>query len=207
MNLSYKYLTPSLLAILFGLSAPCLADTVNIGVSGNLYGAYSLSANQSVSETFTLNQNTAITSLNFGVQPEIQGMMMDGSFQVIVSGASGIVYVLDEQTVNGSPNYQITTPLPNILAAGNYDITFDGGACGTPCYGFVAGIDYYDPATYIGLGGSAQGPFGFVLTGQTLSDAAALELAQNNVPEPGSLVLAGTALAILPMCLYRRRRT
>lgn len=206
MNLSYKYLTPSLLVMLLGFSAPCLANTVNIGVDGNLYGAYSLGANQSVGETFTLNQNTEITSLNFGIQPEIAGMMFDGSFQVIVSGAAGIVYELDELSVNGSPNYQVTTPLPNILAAGQYDITFDGGACGSPCTGFVAGIDYYEPAMYQGLGGSAQGPFGFVLTGQTLSDAAALELAQDNVPEPGSWILAGTALMFIPMFRYWRRK-
>jgi MYXO-CTERM domain-containing protein len=46
-----------------------------------------------------------------------------------------------------------------------------------------------------------------MLTGQTLSESAALELAQNDVPEPGSWVLAATALAFIPMHRYWRRRS
>lgn len=206
MKLSYKYLTPSLLIILFGLSSPCLADTVSIGVGGHLYGSYSLGANQSVSETFSLNQDTQVTSLSFGISPETDQMILNGSYQVVVSGAAGVVYVLDEQTVDGLPTYQVTTPLPSILAAGDYNIAFDGGACGNPCYGFVAGIDFFVPAIYQSIGGSAQGPFGFDLTGVTDSQLAAYEASASNMPEPGSWILAGTALALIPVLRYRRRR-
>jgi hypothetical protein len=193
MNLSCKFVFPCLLPVLLGLSIAAYADSVNLGVDGHLYGEYSLGASQSVSETFTLNQDTEVSSLTFGVGPEAGGMLLNGSFQVIVTGAGGVLYALDEQTVNGSPSYQVTTPLPDILPAGQYDIMFEGGACGDPCYSFVAGIDYYSPALYQGLGGSAQGPFGFELTG-------------DNVPEPGTLVLAGTALAFIPARRYWRRR-
>jgi hypothetical protein len=179
---------------------------VNVGVDGHVYGAYSLGANQSVSETFTLDQNTQVTSLTFGIAPEMAGMALNGSFQVVVTGAGGVVYVLDEQTVNGSPTYQVTTPLPGILPSGDYDIMFDGGACGDPCYGFVAGIDFYMPAIYQGIGGNAQGSFGFDLTGVSDSQLSAFELAANNVPEPGTLVLAGTALVFIPIRRYWRRR-
>jgi hypothetical protein len=120
------------------------------------------------------------------------GMMLNGSFQVVVSGAGGIYYTLDEHTLNGYSTYQVTTPLPDILAPGLYDLTFKGGPCADPCSNFVAGIYYYNPAFYQGLGGSAQGPFGFELKGE-------------NAPEPGTWILAGTALALIPLWRYRQR--
>lgn len=207
MKLSCKYVTPSLLAALLAISVPCLADTVNIGVGGNLYGSYTLGANQSVSETFTLVDTTHVTSLSFGIAPEASGMMFDGSYQVIVSGAGGIYYVLAEQTLDGSPSYQVTQPLPDLLPAGQYNITFAGGPCGNPCYGYVAGIDYYYPGIFQGVGGSAEGPFGFDLTGDSVSRQLALEAAQNNVPEPSSWVLAATALALIPVRRYWLRKS
>jgi hypothetical protein len=194
MNLPYKYLTPSLLLVLLGLSVPCHADPVDIGIGGHLYGEYSLGANQSVSESFTLGDATQVTSLSFGISPVAGGMMTDGSFQVIVSGAGGVYYSLLEQTLNGSPTYQVTTPLPDFLPAGDYNILFEGGPCGNPCYGFVAGIDYFSPAIYQEIGGTAQGPFGFQLVGE-------------GAPEPGTWILAGTALALIPLWRYRQRKT
>jgi hypothetical protein len=194
MNLPSKYLTPSLLAILLGISIPCLADTVDIGVGGHLYGEYALGANQSVGESFTLNDSTQVSSLSFGIAPEANGMMLNGSFQVMVTGAGGVYYALDEQTVDGITTYQVTTPLPDSLPAGEYDILFDGGPCGNPCYGFVAGIDYFNPAIYQQVGGSAQGPFGFQLVGES-------------APEPGTWILAGTALALIPLRRYWLRKS
>jgi hypothetical protein len=192
-NLPCKYLFPSLLIVVLGISIPCRADSVDIGVGGNLYGEYTLAANQSVSESFTLSDNTYVSSLSFGIAPEANGTIFNGSFQVIVSGAAGIYYALDEQTVDGMTTYQITTPLPDILPAGEYDIMFDGGPCGNPCYGFVAGINYFAPAIYQEIGGSAQGPYGFELQGQ-------------GAPEPGTWILAGTALALIPLARYRQRK-
>lgn len=193
INLPSKYLIPSLLAVLLGFSIPGHADTVNIGVGGHLYGDYSLGANQTVSESFTLDDTTHVTSLSFGISPDTGGMLMNGSFQVLVTGAGGVYYSLLEQTVNGIPTYQITTPLPDYLQAGTYDILFDGGPCGNPCYGFVAGIDYFNPAIYQEIGGSTQGPFGFQLVGES-------------APEPGTWILAGTALALIPVRRYWLRK-
>lgn len=194
MNLSYKYLAPSLLAILFGVSTACHADPVDIGVGGHLYGTYSLGANQTVSDSFTLGDTTYITSLGFGISPDVGGMLMNGSFQVVLTSGNEVYYSILEQTLNGSSTYQVITPLPDYLPVGDYNILFEGGPCGNPCYGFVAGIDYFNPAIYDEVGGSVQGPFGFNLAGE-------------GAPEPGTWMLAGTALALIPLWQYRQRRT
>lgn len=181
-----------LVPVLFLLPATCRADSIDLGVGGHLYGAYTLAANQSVSEDFTLDYETRVSSFKVGIEPEIGGLgLLNGFYQVTLTGQGG-TYALAEYSWNGTiPGDWVSTPLPAILPAGQYTLSFNDGACGDPCYTFVAGIDYYAPATYSEIGGLVGGAypgggFGWSLTGET-------------VPEPGTWVLIGTALLCIPV--------
>jgi hypothetical protein len=188
----------SLVPALSLLSATCRADSIDLGTGGHLYGEYNLVANQSVSEGFTLDYETQVNSFGVEITPEYSGFgLLNGFYQVTLTGPGG-TYALAEYSWNGTiPGDWVSTPLPAILPAGPYTLSFNGGACGDPCYGDVAGIYYYLPATYSEIGGSVGeaypgGNFGWSLIGET-------------VPEPGTWVLIGTALLYIPVrrCLLR----
>jgi hypothetical protein len=117
----------------------------------------------------------------------------------------GGTYSLADYSWNGTiPASWVSTPLPAILPAGNYILSFNGGACGNPCYNFVAGIDYYAPATYSDIGGSVGeaypgGNLGWSLIGETVPLQT---VAEPTVPEPSTWVLIGTALLSIPVHRY-----
>ena len=137
-------------ALLF-LTTVCNADTVTLGIGGHLYGQYSLAANTTVSEGFSLDQAIELTSLEVGISPVYGGFgPLNGSYQVTLSGPGGTYAVTQFSSNETTPEYWVSTPLPDILSAGNYELNFIGGPCGDPCYTFVAGIDYYTPSTFAG---------------------------------------------------------
>jgi hypothetical protein len=174
------------------LPATCGADPVDLGVGGNLSGEYSLGPNQSISENFTLDYETQVTSLGVAIMPELGGLgKLNGFYQVTLTGSGG-TYSVQDYSWNGTiPGNWVSTPLPAILPAGQYILSINSGACGDPCLNFVAGIDYYIQPTYSEIGGSVGegypgGNIGWRLTGET-------------VPEPSTWVLIGTALLYIPV--------
>lgn len=198
MNSRWASLLLSVAAVFLSCPAISHADSVDLSIGGHLYNAYSLQANSAVSEGFTLDQTTLVTSLQLGIEPVDMIGPLDGSFTVTITGAGGTYFQWQEFYPNGFITSSSRTPLPLLLPAGNYTIDYEGGPCGNACYGEVAAIDYYLPASYTQIGGSVQkgypgGDLGFTLIGETTT------------PEPGSWALLGTALACIPIRRYWRR--
>lgn len=190
---------------------PSHADPVDLSVSGHLYGAYALAPNTSVTENFTLNQATLVSSFQAGIAPEdpISGIL-DGSYEVTLTGPGG-TYALDETSANGMliSSDWITSPDGDVLPEGTYTLSFIGGSCGTPDCDEVAAIDYYEPDSYTQIGGSILGgDFGFDLVGQTVTAQPQFGLPDTAIaPEPATWVLLTSgAVAMFAILGYRRRK-
>ena len=190
MKAASIHLLLGLATILLVLPSPCHASAVDLAVGGHLYGEYAVYPLSTTDETFSLNQDTLLGALIVDLYP-YQGMFPLGSYEVTLTGPGGANYLVKENSYSGG----VSTPLPSILAAGNYTLTVNGGPCGMPCYGVNAGMDYYFPATFTDIGGTITGgtSFYFELTGET-------------VPEPGTWALLATAaLLLIPVRRYWQR--
>jgi hypothetical protein len=179
---------------LLSISSVGYGDTVTLSnVNNHLNNAYGLGANQSASESFTLNQTTDVSSITTGIAPEDFGMFLGFNWQVVISG-QGTTLAFAPGTANWTGSL--------ILPGGGYTVGFFGGACPIPptpgCE--VAGIDYYIPTigqinlVYTQIGGTMSGPFGFTLEGDTVSP----------VPEPASVAMVGSGLLAALFSMRRR---
>lgn len=163
-----------LLTLLPGSRA--FAGPVQLGVGGNLYGAFPVSVGGTLTEQFTLNQDTSITSFSVGIDPSAP-FSSGGDWLLTLTGPGGVYW-----SEEGTP-FTIQ-PFPSTLPAGSYVIELTGLSCVSPCVNpnSVVAWDYYQPATYYSDGGSvSQGNLGWELTG-------------NVVPEPWTVTLFGSGL-------------
>jgi hypothetical protein len=179
--------------------AICRADSVDVGIGGHLLNESPLLAGQNITEQFTLDQNTLITSFTLGIESEILGTPLSGSWEVTVTGSGGTYVVGPSNTSGGIPAGWVTTPLPAILPADTYTLTFVGGPCGSVCFqNTVAGLDFYGPATFFNEGGSA--------TGTVPGGGIGFEIVGVTTPETSTWTLVATALSLIFLCRFRHSK-
>lgn len=180
-------------SLLVALAPACHADPVELSVSGNLYGEYEIFPNSSISDTFTLDQDTQFVSIGVDIyRREYNLYPLTGTYEVTLTAPDGATYAV------AGDSLVPTTAFPTVLSQGNYILTLMGGQCGTPCLGGIAATDYFAPAAFTEIGGSING-------GSKFSSAFFFELTGETVPEPASWLLITTSILCLSALYYRRR--
>lgn len=166
------------------------ADSVHLGVAGNLYGEMPVGVGGQLVEGFALNQATNISSFQVGILDEVFGNS-GGNFLFSLIGPGGTYWT---ETNTSAESFPATLP------AGQYEMVLTGLSCNLPCVtGQVAEWDpYAAPEILYETGGSVLPYYdvglGFDLTGTT-------------TPEPGTGTLLGSGLLVCAIAgLVRRRR-
>jgi len=174
------------LAAVITFAPQCRADAVDLAVTGgNLFGEFAVTPGSHNSESFTLNQDTESLSVSVLLYPYLHKGSL-GTYEITVTAPGGAIYQV------GGDSLVQTATLPSILPEGNYILTVIGGQPADPSYPYVAGIDYFLPATFTQIGGTINesATFGFTVTGDT------------PVPEPATWALLATALLFFPIRRY-----
>lgn len=166
------------------------ADPVHLQTAGNLLGDSNIQVGSSASFSFTLDANTQITSLAFGISPPEPSGTTIGTYSISITGP-------DTWSVTLSGLWNSSVAIPTFLSAGLYDVTFEGLSCAAVSCPNVMSLQRYGPATYTNIGGTVEPlgiGYGFDLVGNSTTP----------VPEPGTAALVGTGMLAVFAGLRRR---